>query len=433
MSGVPLKTRVYTSGLVGLTVLTLGASVSEAGWAWSREDLSTAAILFTMILLAEHLDVHFPHQATFTVSVGGVLALASGLTLGPLQGALVVMIANLVTDVLDRRKPIQITVNVTNIGLSTLAATSLYEALAVMPHTPLHNLQNAGAILASALVYALINSSLLAIIVAPIHGASAWEVWLKNKDGFLIELIMLATLGSLIPVVAQENPLGIFLFIIPLAGPHLAIRALRMVEEETRASMESLADALERRDPYTFRHSVRVTEYVRDILKEIPHLPLEATEAILAAARVHDLGKVGTRDVSLQKPTALDPRERLELQQHAVIGADIVSRLSMYEASAAIIRHHHEWWNGEGYPDGLRGEAIPFGSRIIAVADAYDAMTSDRVYRKALSSSTALAELRKQAGRQFDPEVVAAFERSQARHVAVPDRRLAVMGQGAQG
>ncbi len=102
----------------------------------------------------------------------------------------------------------------------------------------------------------------------------------------------------------------------------------------------------------------------------------------------------------------------------------------MYEASAEIIRHHHEWWNGEGYPDGLREEAIPLGARIIAVADAFDAMTSDRVYRKALSNSTAMAELRKQAGRQFDPEVVAAFERSQAQKVAVPERRLAAVGGG---
>lgn len=430
MSGIPRKTWVYTVILAGVTVLAVGASLWQEGWSWTPEALGTAVILFAMILLAEHLDVHFPHQATFTVSVGGVLALASGITLGPLHGTLVVMVGNLVTDVLGGRKPIQTTVNVANIGFSTLVGTSLYEALAVESGTPLHNIQNAAGILVAALAYALVNSWILAAVVAPVHGATSWEVWLKNKDGFLIELVMLVTLGSLIPVVASANPLGIFLFIIPLAGPHLAIRALRAVEEETRATMESLADALERRDPYTFQHSSRVADYAREILVEMPHLALEASEAIVAAARVHDLGKVGTRDVALKKPAALDPGERLELQQHAVIGADIVSHLSMYEASAAIIRHHHEWWNGEGYPDGLREEAIPLGARIIAVADAYDAMTSDRVYRKALTSSTALAELRKQAGRQFDPQVVAAFERSQARRVAVPERRLAAAGSG---
>ncbi|MDP9369568.1 MAG: HD-GYP domain-containing protein, partial [Chloroflexota bacterium] len=287
-----------------------------------------------------------------------------------------------------------------------------------------------GATLVAALVYALVNTWILAIVVAPVRSTSPWEIWKKNRDGFLIELVTLPTLGSLIPVVARQNPVGILLFIIPLAGPHLAIRTLRKVEQETQAAMAGLADAVERRDPYTYRHSVRVTDYVRDVLTELPHLPLSVSETILAAARIHDLGKVGTRDVALKKPGALDPSERLELQQHAVIGADIVSHLSMYEASAEIIRHHHEWWNGEGYPDGLREEAIPLGARIIAVADAFDAMTSDRVYRKALSNSTAMAELRKQAGRQFDPEVVAAFERSQAQKVAVPERRLAAVGGG---
>ncbi len=430
MSGVPRKTCVYTAGLVGLTILAVGASLWHEGWSWTAEALGTAAILFTMILLAEHLDVHFPHQATFTVSVGGVLALASGLALGPLHGALVVMVGNFVTDLLDGRKPIQIIVNVTNIGFSTLVGTSLYQALAVESGTPLHSIQNAAGIAMAALAYALINSWILALVVAPVHGAKPWEVWSKNKDGFLIELVMLVTLGSLIPVVASENPLGIFLFIIPLAGPHLAIRALRTVEEETRATMESLADALERRDPYTFQHSVRVAEYVRDILLEMPHLPLEASEAIVAAARVHDLGKVGTRDVALLKPSHLDPSERQEVQQHATIGANIVENLEMYRRSASIVRHHHEWWNGTGYPDGLEGENIPLGARIIAVADAFDAMTSDRPYRSALPKSTAMAELRKQAGRQFDPEVVAAFERSQAQRVAVPGRRLVAAGGG---
>ncbi len=427
MGGVPLATRAYTVVLSAATVAAFVATLAVEGWQWSSRDIGIAAILFVMILVVEHLDIHFIHAATFTLSVGAILALSSGLTLGPLNGTLLVIVATACTEIIDRRNPVQAIVNVTNIGISTLFATQTYQLLAE-PGTPLSPIQNVGATFVAALVYAVANSWILAVVVAPIQSASAWEIWNKNRDGFIIELATLPPLAILIPVVANENPLGILLFIIPLAGPHVAVRTLRKVEQQTQEAMEGLADAVERRDPYTYRHSIRVTAYVQDVLSEVPHVPLSMSEAILAAARIHDLGKVGTRDIALKKPAALDPSERLEMQQHAVIGADIVSHLSMYEASAAIIRHHHEWWNGEGYPDGLREEAIPLGSRIIAVADAYDAMTSDRVYRKALSSSTAMAELRKQAGRQFDPEVVAAFERSQAQRMAVPERRLAAVG-----
>jgi HD-GYP domain-containing protein (c-di-GMP phosphodiesterase class II) len=112
----------------------------------------------------------------------------------------------------------------------------------------------------------------------------------------------------------------------------------------------------------------------------------------------------------LKKPGALSEQERQELEQHPAVGAEIVSRLEAYRPSIDTIRHHHERWDGTGYPDGLKGERIPLGARIIAVADAFDAMTSDRVYRAALSTDEALAELRKGRGTQFDPQIVDLFE-----------------------
>jgi HD-GYP domain-containing protein (c-di-GMP phosphodiesterase class II) len=122
----------------------------------------------------------------------------------------------------------------------------------------------------------------------------------------------------------------------------------------------------------------------------------------------------------LKKPGALSSQERLELEQHPAIGADIVSRLEAYRQSIDTIRHHHERWDGTGYPDGLKGERIPLGSRIIAVADAFDAMTSDRVYRAALSIDVAIAELRKGRGTQFDPQIVDVFETAIANQVGPP-------------
>jgi putative nucleotidyltransferase with HDIG domain len=174
--------------------------------------------------------------------------------------------------------------------------------------------------------------------------------------------------------------------------------------------MEGLADAVERRDPYTYRHSIRVTEHVRTILGAMPQVPRATREAIIAAAHVHDLGKVGSRDGSLKKPGDLSPEERQEIEQHAAVGAEIVSRLEAYRPSVDTIRHHHERWDGSGYPDRLEGERIPLGARIIAVADAFDAMTSDRVYRAALPVDVAFAELAKGRGTQFDPQIVDVFQ-----------------------
>jgi putative nucleotidyltransferase with HDIG domain len=219
------------------------------------------------------------------------------------------------------------------------------------------------------------------------------------------------TLGSLIPVLVNVNPLSILLLIAPLMlGPHLAFKGIRQAHIDARVAMEGLANALERRDASTYQHSIRVTGHVCTILDAMPQLPRPTVEAIIAAAQVHDLGKVGSRDGSLKKPGELSDEERREIQQHAAIGAEIVSRLEAYKQSVDTIRHHHERWDGTGYPDGLKGERIPLGARIIAVADAFDAMTSDRVYRAALSVDVAIAELRKGRGTQFDPQIVDLFE-----------------------
>ena len=153
----------------------------------------------------------------------------------------------------------------------------------------------------------------------------------------------------------------------------------------------------------------------------MPYIPRPTSEAIIAAAHVHDLGKVGAQDGSLKKPSALTPEERQEIQDHAAIGADIVSRLEIYRPSVETIRHHHERWDGSGYPDGLAGEQIPLGARIIAVADAFDAMTSERVYRPAMSAEAAFAELAKGEGTQFDPQIVALFAQAYAAQTAAPE------------
>jgi putative nucleotidyltransferase with HDIG domain len=415
VSDIPLKTRVYTIVLVLITAVAAVIAWRVEHQAFPANHTSLliiAGILLVMIVVAEVLDVSFPQAGqTFTVSVSAAFCFAAGLTIGPVFGGIVAALAHIIDGIIARRQAIKITVNAAGIGLSTIAGAALYFALAEPAHSPIGSYQNLLAVILSATVYALINTGSLAVIVAPVVGISPFEMFRTNTGGLHVELLTLVTFGSVIPLLVSENPLSIVLLIVPLLlGPHRAFKGVQQAHQETRVAMEGLADALERRDPYTYRHSIRVTEYVRMILGAMPQIPAATVEAIIAAAHVHDLGKVGSRDASLKKPGELSAEERQEIEQHAAIGAEIVNRLEAYSQSVDTIRHHHERWDGSGYPDGLEGERIPLGARIIAVADAFDAMTSDRVYRAALPVDVAFAELAKGRGTQFDPQIVDLFQ-----------------------
>jgi putative nucleotidyltransferase with HDIG domain len=415
VSDLPLKTRVYTLLLVLITAVATAIAWRAEYQIFPtnlRDLLIIAGILLVMIVVAEVLDVSFPQAGqTFNVSVSAAFCFAAGLTIGPVLGGIVVALAHIIDGVIARRQAIKTAVNSAGIGLSTIASAALYFALAEPAESPIGSYQNLLAVILSGTLFTLINAGSLAVIVAPVVGISPFEMWRTNTGGQHVELLSLVTLGSVIPVLVRENPLSIILLIVPmLLGPHTAFRGIQQAHHETRVAMEGLADALERRDPYTYRHSIRVTEHVRTILGAMPQIPRATAEAIIAAAHVHDLGKVGSRDGSLKKPGELSDEERQEIEQHAAIGAEIVSRLEAYKHSVDTIRHHHERWDGSGYPDGLEGERIPLGARIIAVADAFDAMTSDRVYRAALPVDVAFAELAKGRGTQFDPQIVDVFQ-----------------------
>ena len=169
----------------------------------------------------------------------------------------------------------------------------------------------------------------------------------------------------------------------------------------------SLAKAVDARDAYTGSHSERVGELAARIAVRM-HADPEQVELIRLAGSLHDLGKLAIPEEILRKPAPLTEAERLVLERHPQIGYRMLESLGV-DPVAEWVLHHHERWDGAGYPDGVFGERIPLGARIIFVADAYDAMTSDRVYRPRLSAEAALAELQRCAGTQFDPEVVAAF------------------------
>jgi HD-GYP domain-containing protein (c-di-GMP phosphodiesterase class II) len=175
-------------------------------------------------------------------------------------------------------------------------------------------------------------------------------------------------------------------------------------------TISALTEAIDARDHYTKSHSEHVTEFALAIAEEMD-LDEHTKRIIEDAARLHDIGKIGIHDYILLKPGRLTPEEWEEIKLHSLTGERILEPLTFLNGTISIIRSHHERYDGKGYPDGLKGEEIPLGARILAVADSYDAMTSERPYRKALSKEEAKKELIDNKGKQFDPEVVDAFLR----------------------
>ncbi|MBL7170411.1 MAG: HD-GYP domain-containing protein [Candidatus Omnitrophica bacterium] len=173
-------------------------------------------------------------------------------------------------------------------------------------------------------------------------------------------------------------------------------------------TIRALAAVIDAKDAYTHSHSEKVMQYAVAIANEM-HLSETEVKAIQYASFLHDLGKIGINANILQKPGRLTPDEFASIAEHPHMGSDIVEHVSFLKNLVPIILHHHERYDGNGYPSGLKKKRIPMGARILGVVDAYEAMISDRPYRKALGKTKAMAELKKCSGTQFDPEIVETF------------------------
>src|SRR6476659_1953268 len=187
-------------------------------------------------------------------------------------------------------------------------------------------------------------------------------------------------------------------------------RALNSLEGAYRSTLKALTAALETRDSETHGHSERVVTYSLRLGREYG-LSREEMKSLEFGSLLHDIGKIGVPDSILRKPAKLTEEEWVLMREHPLHGQQILRGIEFLQGAARVVAQHHEKWDGSGYPVGLRGEDIDVCARIFAVADAFDAITSDRVYRKGRSYEVALAELDEWAGRQFDPKIVEAFHR----------------------
>jgi putative nucleotidyltransferase with HDIG domain len=224
--------------------------------------------------------------------------------------------------------------------------------------------------------------------------------------------IALAPLGWLMALVYGIQWWATLLFALPLYTTRMASQRFVEMRDMFTQTIGALAEAVDKRDPFTAQHSVRVKAIAVDIGR-VMRVNDSELEALEWGGLLHDVGKIGVPDAVLLKQDRLNREERMIMNSHPVLGAQIIAPVTKLAPELPIIRHHHEWYNGSGYPDRLIGDEIPRLARILHVADAFEAMTAARPYRMTpLTGEQALAELRKFAGVQFDPEVVDAFVRT---------------------
>lgn len=248
----------------------------------------------------------------------------------------------------------------------------------------------------------------VALEIGPVVGEAPHRVVrMVLREGSMPEAVQYLA-GLLGALAAMDDAWAIVLLAVPALLMRRLLKYTMEMHDQTRTLLESMADAVDLRDPYTGGHSRRVTAYSEAILRALEISGPEVS-LIMAAARVHDIGKIAIPDSILNKPDRLTDEERAVMESHPQRGADFLARYADFRRGISIVLSHHERIDGKGYPQGLHGEDIPFGARVIAVADGFDAMTSDRPYRKGMPHQKAASILTDGRGTQWDSAIVDAF------------------------
>jgi putative nucleotidyltransferase with HDIG domain len=377
--------------------------VVMGGHAGSPSRLAAAAVLLFMCLM-EWSPVELPGGGYTTASE--VLIIPSLIWLGPFTTALLNAVSVLIVQgfVLRRAWP-RVVVHMSVLTLANFAAWTVFVATGGRIESGFRI--NIVPLVACGAVFFLSNTLLISTLIGLSTGPSLWRAWQRNfLDGILHHLSFVA-LGILAAATYLTIGVwGLLLFAVPFLVARHSFVAYMNIRGDLKNFVRALSEVLEEIDPYTRHHSVRVAQYAVRLARGL-RLQERDVEEIEYAALVHDLGKIGPQHQHiLQKPGTLSYEEQRTLRAHPAAGAEIVAKVRALRRSSEIVRSHHERPDGQGYPYGLRSADVPMGARILNVSDAFDAMTSDRPYRRALSVDAALKELKRGAGTQFDAAVV---------------------------
>ncbi|MGA9979631.1 MAG: HD domain-containing phosphohydrolase [Candidatus Sulfotelmatobacter sp.] len=423
MEELSLRTKAF----VGLTALSGTAVLVYSLWHWQSADLTRFLCYLAVALLASVLKVQLP-GIDGTMSVNFLFILMGVMDLSLAETLVIGCAATLLQSIWHlgkRLDPVKVIFNVAGMMANASALTYVsYHWLAarVGGNKPI-------LLMVAALVFFFANTLPISVVIALTEGKSARRVWAECYFwSFPYYLVGAAAVG-LVGVVNQQAGWATSLLVLPLI--YWVYRSYRLylgrleaekerVEVEKRhveeiaslnmRTIEALALAIEAKDHTTHTHLHRVRTYAVEIAKEL-NLSNDETEALRAAALLHDIGKLAVPEQIISKPGRLTPEEFEKMKVHPLVGAEILERVAFPYAVAPIVRSHHERWDGSGYPDGLCGEEIPIGARILAAVDCLDALASHRQYRPALPLIDAMAGVKERAGTWFDPRVVEILDR----------------------
>jgi len=360
-------------------------------------------------------------------SISDTFSIAAALMFGPSAGAITAALDGLVLSsrmANDDRTIGRVLFNMATLTVPMWVAATVFFAIGGNQPvgTPLSPIRLLALILFGALYFGL-NSGIVAIAVSFERRVPVLSIWRQHLSGVWLTYFGGIFGARLLIVLAQFSTLDALILVIPLpvilyvTFRHAVGRAedqidhLGKVNRVYVAAIEAFAHAVDAKDQVTHDHTRRVQDQTVHLARALAVNDEGEIQAIKAAALLHDVGKLAVPEHILNKPGRLTPAEYEIMKRHAPIGADILSVIGFPYAVAPIVRHHHENWDGSGYPDGISGDAIPTGSRILAVVDCFDALTSDRPYRPRMEDSEALKILSDRSGTMYDPRVVDAFFR----------------------
>ena len=259
---------------------------------------------------------------------------------------------------------------------------------------------------AALFVYILLNTFFMSMLMSLLLNEKLVYIWKTNFYSMLINVILVGLLGIVLAFSYYSYGLGgLMVFFIPLLLARYTFKLYLDMRKNYFETLNVLVRAIEASDPYTSGHSMRVSAYAEAIAQKVG-LPQGKIDLIKSAALLHDIGKIGIDKNILNKTGKLKREEFEKIKSHPEIGATIIADLSYLSNISGIIKHHHERNDGKGYPDGLCYEDIPLETSILTIADSFDAMTTDRPYRSALSLESALQEIKNNEGTQFNPDIV---------------------------
>ncbi|MFN7921804.1 MAG: HD domain-containing protein [Bryobacteraceae bacterium] len=417
------RALAFVAVIIGLGALSILLSVQDH----TEPDLKTFVIAFAVTTTASLFKVSLPRLETslslnYVCLIWGIvhLSLAETMVLGVASA-----IAQSLWRARQKAKPIQIAFNAAAMCLA------IWGAHAAFSWEPFRRLivSEGARTLAAAIVYYLLNTWIVSTIVAWTEGESPAKVWKSSYLWAFPHYLLgasLAVAGDWLGRILGGEALVLFLPVAYLVHRSFLLQNDRLIHAVEKAELErshaqetselhlrtirALALAIEAKDKTTGEHLHRVQTYALGLGEEFG-LSLDELEGLRAAAILHDIGKIAVPEDIISKPAKLSRGEFAKMKIHPVVGAAIVEKVRFPYAVAPLIRAHHEKWDGTGYPDGLKGEQIPLGARILTAVDYFDALASDRQYRKALPLDKAMEILRAESGRALDPRVVEALER----------------------